>query len=355
MKTKNTSPIDFVITWVDGNDPEWLAEFQKHSPSNKLMNGKDRYQDWDNLHYLFRAFETFTPWVNRIYFVTWGHLPKWLNINHPKLQIVRHEDFLESENLPVFNINAIETNFHKIKGLSEKFVFFNDDCFLLKPISPEAFFKNDLPVNAMISSTMHEGVIAPIVLNDIELINKNFNRHKGEKLTKRGIARKHFWKWFSPKYGLAMLDTLLLMRWKTFTGFRNYHQPQPLLKSTYQEVWDKEPETLKKVSESKFRSNTDVNQYLFRYWQFAKGKFSPDSVKNAFKRRKYVEVRNVQDVVNACEDIKSGKYEMYCLNDSMAKGRFTERDPTKDELEYCMVSVQEALDRVLPNKSSFEI
>ena len=186
------------------------------------------------------------------------------------------------------------------------------------------------------------------------MINKNFNRHKGQKLTKRGIARKHFWKWFNPRYGWSMLDTLLLMRWKTFTGFRNYHQPQPLLKSVYQEVWEKEPEVLQKVARSKFRSNTDVNQYLFRYWQFATGLFSPDSVKNAFKRRKYVEMRCVQDVEKACDDIRSGKFQMYCLNDSMAKGRFTEKDPTQAELDTCKAMVRDALNEVLPERSEFE-
>ena len=355
MTAVNNSSIDFVVTWVDGSDPKWQAEFDQYSPDNRLMNGKDRYRDWDNLQYLFRGFETFTPWVNRIFFVTWGHVPKWLDVNHPKIQIVRHEDFLNPSNLPVFNINAIETNFHRIKGLSEQFVFFNDDCFLLQPLSPSTFFRGGLPVNAMISSIMHEGVIAPIVLNDIELINKNFNRHKGDKLTKRGIARKHFSKWFNPGYGLAMLDTLLLMRWKTFTGFRNYHQPQPLLKSVYQEVWEKEPDALNRVSASKFRSNTDVNQYLFRYWQFASGRFSPDTAKNAFRRRKYVELRTMSDVEKACTDIESDNYQMYCLNDSMAKGRFTERDPTSEEFDRAIKSVKKALDSLLPNKSSFEL
>ncbi|WP_100655813.1 Stealth CR1 domain-containing protein [Alteromonas flava] len=348
-------PIDFVVTWVDGNDPDWLAQRNQYSPDNQQMNGTERFRDWDNLQYLFRAFETFTPWVNKIYFVTWGHLPSWLNTDHPKLKIVRHEDFLDAKNLPVFNINAIETNFHRISGLSEHFVYFNDDTFLLKAFTPEVFFKKGLPVNAMISNIMHEGVIAPIVLNDIELINKNFNRHKGEKLTKRGIALKHFWKWFYPGYGLRLLDTLLLMYWKTFSGFVNYHHAQPFLKSVYGEVWEKEPAVMQQVSASKFRANTDVNQYLFRYWQFASGKFSPDSVKNAFKRRKYVELRSVADVKAACEDIESGKYEMYCLNDSMSKGRFTERDVTPKEFEDCIARVQKALTRVLPHKSEFEL
>ncbi|WP_416305801.1 Stealth CR1 domain-containing protein [Neptunicella sp. SCSIO 80796] len=347
-------PIDIVITWVDGNDPAWLAEKAKYTTPHVIMNGTDRYRDWDNLQYLFRGIEKFMPWVNHIFFVTWGHLPAWLNTHHDKITIVKHEDFLDKQHLPVFNVNPIEINFHKIKGLSEQFIYFNDDCFVLQPLQQTHFFRQGLPVNAAISNIMHEGVIAPIVLNDLELINKNFNRHKGDRLTKRGIIGKNWWKWFYPGYGLKILDTLLLLRWKTFSGFVNYHQPQPYLKQTYQNVWEKEPEALLQTSASRFRAPTDVNQYLFRYWQFVSGQFYPDSVKNAFKRRRYVELRSVGNVENAAKEIESGNYQMYCLNDSMSKGRFTERDVTPQEFEQSKKRIQQALHKLLPNRSKFE-
>lgn len=348
-------PIDFVLTWVDGNDPEWLRARESHIPEHLMMNGKERYRDWDNLQYLFRAFETFTPWVNKIYFVTYGHLPAWLNTSHPKLVIVKHQDFMDETNLPVFNSHPIEINFHRIKGLSERFVYFNDDCFILRALEPEVFFRDGLPVNVAIANVMSDSVIAPIILNNLELINKNFNRHFGQKLTKRQIIFKHFNKWFNWGYGLKMLDTLLLLKWRVFTGFVEYHQAQPMLKSTYLEVWDKEPETLLATSKSKFRSPTDVSQYLFRNWQIVKGQFSPDTYKNAFVRRKYVELRTVADVDRACDDILQGDYQMYCLNDAMSKGRYTQQDVTIEGIEYSKSRICETLERILPNKSAFEI
>lgn len=350
----NNKKIDFVLTWVDDNDPEWRTQRNKYSPENLTMNGNERFRDWDNLQFLFRGFETFTPWVNRIHFVTFGHLPNWLNTQHPKLNVVRHEDFLEPQNLPLFNINPIEINFHRIKGLSERFVYFNDDCFLLEPIGTETFFKQGLPVNAAICNIMHEGVIAPIVLNDIDILNKNFNRHKGLKLNKRQIMTKHFWKWFYPGYGKYLINNILLMYWKTFTGFVNYHQPQPYLKQTYLDVWEKEFEYLNRVSTSKFRSYMDVNQYLFRYWQFAQGNFMPDSAKNAWGRKKHAELRTVADVERAVKEINSGKFQMYCLNDAMSKGRFTENEVTSDDFKYCKSIVQQTLNALLPQKSSYE-
>lgn len=97
------------------------------------------------LRYWFRGVEKFAPWVNKIFFVTYGHMPKWLNIDHPKLVVVKHEDFIPSQYLPTFNSQLIEFNFCYIKDLSERFVYFNDDMFLLNDVSPERFFKDGLP------------------------------------------------------------------------------------------------------------------------------------------------------------------------------------------------------------------
>ena len=96
---KNTQDIDFVITWVDGNDLEWKREKAArlgHTDMDISVNTddrKERYRDWDNLRYWFRGMEKYAPWVRKVHFVTWGHIPQWLNTKHPKLNIVCHEDF----------------------------------------------------------------------------------------------------------------------------------------------------------------------------------------------------------------------------------------------------------------------
>ena len=134
MNRREKEPIDFVITWVDGNDPKWQEEKDKTLIAQGLgvhIDGrKERYRDWDNLQYWFRGVEKYAPWVRKIHFVTWGHMPEWLNVDHPKLHIVKHEDFIPKEFLPTFNSHTIEWNFHRIEGLSEHFLYFNDDMFL---------------------------------------------------------------------------------------------------------------------------------------------------------------------------------------------------------------------------------
>ena len=92
--------IDFVITWVDGSDPAWLREKaayggQEINERTPSVDARDvRYLDHGLLRYWFRGVEKFAPWVRKIHFVTWGHLPAWLDTGHPKLHIVRHEDYI---------------------------------------------------------------------------------------------------------------------------------------------------------------------------------------------------------------------------------------------------------------------
>ena len=134
-------PIDFIITWVDGNDPLWQAEKAKYQ-AVKGDASVNRYREWDTLRYWFRGVEKFAPWVNKVFFVTWGHLPSWLNTEHPKLRIVKHTDYIPSEYLPTFSSRPIDMNFHRIEDLSEHFVYFNDDMFLLRPVQQADFFVN---------------------------------------------------------------------------------------------------------------------------------------------------------------------------------------------------------------------
>ena len=100
--------------------------------------------------YLFRGIDKFMPWVRKIHFVTYGHLPKWLNVENKKLNIVNHKDYMAPSCLPCFNSEALEINIHRISGLAENFIYFNDDQFLLQPLKSTDFFINDLPCDTAV-------------------------------------------------------------------------------------------------------------------------------------------------------------------------------------------------------------
>lgn len=325
--------IDFVIPWVDGGDPEWIK--QKEFYSEKRLSEEDareiRFREWGTLRYWFRGVEQFAPWVNRIHFITWGHLPEWLNTEHPKLHIVNHKDYIPPQYLPTFSSHTIELNMHRIPGLSEQFVYFNDDIFILRPLEPTDFFVEGLPCDICVANaiTPRLGEFSPILLQTMSYINKHFN--------KRADIRKNFWKWFSPKYGALLLRTLCLLPWTYHTGFYNHHLAVPYLKKTLDTVWNEEPEILNRTCMNRFRNDQDVNQYIFRYWRLASGEFVPHKVLGRYE--------NMGDENEKIfQMIKSSSSKMMCINDRECSLNF--------DIEKMKLS--EAFETVFPNKSTFE-
>lgn len=332
MQTK----IDFVLPWVDGNDKEWHAEKSKYVPGYNTDNSIVRYRDWDNLHFIFRGIEKFAPWVNNVFFVTSGHLPKWLNKEHPKLKIVNHKDYIPHEYLPTFSSHAIELNFHRIKDLSEHFICFNDDMFLIKDIKPEDFFKNGKPCDmAIMNSFIPTTEFSHIDFNNIWVINKHFKKRKA-------IAN-NLLKWFNPVYGTMNFLNLLLLSWNGMSRFISCHLPQPYLKKTFQEVWTVEGELLDRTCKNKFRSRDDINHWLFRYWRLMKGEFTPISVP---RLGKMVELSdNKKRNSSIYKSIIKQKYPMICVNDVENKVNF--------ELEK--QRLKNAFEHIFPEKSNYEI
>lgn len=326
--------IDIVLLWVDGNDPVWQAEYARYAPCVEGDKRKVRFRDWDNLRFLFRGIEKYAPWVGKVHFVTCGHVPEWLNLEAHKLHFVKHTDFIPAEYLPTFSSHSIELNLHRIKSLSDQFVYFNDDTFLIDSIPEERFFKNGLPCDIAALNTIQPNAqgIDHIICNDLILINKYFS--------KRDLLLKHLGKWFNNKYIRQWYRTLVLLPWSLHTGFVDPHLPNAYLKSTFERVWELEPEILRKTSETRFRSNTDVNQFLIRYWRLCSGEFSPY---NVWKDSEYVAIQN--DNLDYISDlICNQRKRVICLNDS---------DSTVD-FEKAKHSLISAFNSLLPEKSSFE-
>ncbi|XP_060533597.1 N-acetylglucosamine-1-phosphotransferase subunits alpha/beta isoform X2 [Cylas formicarius] len=114
--------------------------YHKLQDSN-VDSSKKRYEDKNELRFSLRSLEKNAPWVNHIYIVTNGQIPHWLDLNSGKVSIVTHNQiFKDTSNLPTFSSPAIESNLHRIPGLSDKFIYFNDDIFLGLPTYPEDFY-----------------------------------------------------------------------------------------------------------------------------------------------------------------------------------------------------------------------
>ncbi|WP_295860728.1 Stealth CR1 domain-containing protein [uncultured Fibrobacter sp.] len=336
--------IDFVVLWVDGADKKWQeekAKYQYLATGKKVDVSANRYRDWGVMPYWFRAIEKCAPWVRKVHFVTCGQKPEWLNTDCPKLNCVNHSDYIPAENLPVFNSHPIEIGMHKIEGLSDKFVYFNDDTFLLRPVDPSFFFRNGLPVQyAALHPIVPQGqlansIVTHVTANAVTIINRHFDSRKQ--------IRENWKKWFMPnKVGLkTALLNFLYSRHSAFIGFGNAHLPVPMLKSTIEEVWKNEPEILGETRKSRFRAITDVSQYVFRYWGLASGNFYPTSLKKL--GRKF----NLGVDTSVFRAIENRSHNMICLQDD-------EEFASEDVFNQVKARLIKAFETAFPEKSSFE-
>ena len=334
--------IDFVLLWVDGGDSAWRAKKAKYLPNvdpADQENGEQRYRDWGLLRYWFRGVEAFAPWVRKVFFVTDDQWPSWLDKNAPKLVCTRHRDFIPPEFLPTFSCDPIELNLHRIKGLSERFVYFNDDTFVGRPISPSTFFREGLPVDVANMFPHIAQVNRPI---DHNILNENavITRHFGG----RRFMMKHPGKWFLPwrsGCGPAFWHVMFALLGPC-PGFFDPHLPFPFLKSTYEEVWSAEPDLLRSTSLRKFRTLEDVSARLCRKWQYATGRFYPvpRGTTGAYYR---LDANGIDPLCNA---IKTKRHNLFCAND-VAPLPPDVFDSYRDRLAA-------AFETILPTPSSFE-
>ncbi len=335
--------IDFVITWVDGADPAWLAEKQKYQTDIEISSGdanaECRYRsETELLRYWFRAVEKYAPWVNKIHFVTCGQKPDWLNENHPKLSLINHKDYIPTQYLPTFNSNTIELNYHRLEELSDRFVLFNDDMFLTRPILPEFFFKRGLPV--LITDLRYYKNVgfnnwSRIIFNNYCLVNKSFDIKKSIEQNKG--------KWFNVKVlGLkrAIQNFVCYKVNKTLPVGLYGHKALPHLKSTLQEIWDKYPDIMNQSVKHKFRTDDQVNQWLLCAWNQAKGCFYP--VHESKIGKNFSLSPDNTEIV--CEAIRNQQYPQVCINDNIRN----------IDSEHSISKIINAFNSILPEKSTFE-
>lgn len=327
---------DIVVTWVDGNDAAWQAERRKYRPQAQSDDRKERYRDWESLKYWFRGIEKYAGWTKNIFFVTWGHVPAWLNTENPKLHIVKHTDFIPKQYLPTYNSHTIELNLHRIKGLSENFVYFNDDVFVINQVQPEQFFKGGKPCDMLalqpVVANPANPVMSHIYLNNTLVLSKYFN--------KRQNIKKQWRNYFKPGYPLLYFGyNMLELAFPLFSGLYTAHGAAPLCRRTYETLWQKEFDVLDATCRHRFRSQEDVSPYLLREWQKLSGDFA---AKNVCRRFAYFNVSNQNTAL--IRTIVKQKADTLCIND--ANGEI--------DFETAKQQINTAFEQIFPEKSSFE-
>lgn len=233
--------MDVVITYVNGNDPVWKQDYEKYTNVPVMQK---RFRDWGTLKYLLRGIENRMPFVRNVYLVVShpSQVPEW--VDRKNLKIVLHRDIIPEEFLPTFNCNPIEMHLHRIPGLDEEYLYFNDDMFPVGDCKPEDFFRNGRPV---IGYYRHF-----IAGNMYKKICRNSDR----------LARKAL--------GLK----------PSFFFTRPQHICSPMLKSQCEELYSMVEEHVRRTSASRTRTENDLNQYLFLDYMNYKGMVIREKISN---------------------------------------------------------------------------
>ena len=279
------------------------------------------------------------PWVRKIHLVTAGQIPDWLDTSHEKIHLVNHKDiFPNTSDLPTFNACAIEMCLGAISDLAEKFIFFNDDMFVVQPIRLDRFFKNGYPKDFFtLDILLHAGIFSHILHSDMQIVNNEFKN-------KKKYLKENFFKVFNYKYGIKrLLKNFLLLPFPSLPMFEIYHHPQALLKKYVKEVMDRYPEEVKQTRSHHFKNATDLNQYVFRYMHLIRGEFIPYIPKDSL----YIGVNSLDNLKKSIEHLRvSQSIKFVCFNEESGFD-------TNDYGEY-KEQIRDYLESVLPDKSTFE-
>lgn len=146
-------PIDAVITWVDGADPEHAKKLNTYLSTLGGVKPRAanpiRFHHSGELDYCVASLLRFAPWIRTIYIVTDNQTPAVIDRlkgteHEGRVIVIDHRVIFAGfeQYLPTFNSSSILAVLWRIPGLAEKFIFLNDDFALIRPVSPEDFFRD---------------------------------------------------------------------------------------------------------------------------------------------------------------------------------------------------------------------
>lgn len=281
-------PIDVVYTWVDGNDPVWQRSRAHYGDGGYHAESANpaRYISRDELRYSLRALEQNAPWVRHVYLVTAGQRPSWLNERSSRITVIDHTDiFDDPEALPTFNSHAIESRLHHIDGLSEHFLYFNDDMFLGRPVTPQNFFLSNGTTRTFLSPSQLPRWELTLGDRPVDAAGKN-NR-----------------KLILDNFGSSIVQKLR-------------HAPYALRRSVLYEIEHEFSEAHRSTSRSRFRSPTDISipSSLYHYYAYFTGRAVPSDITFAYLDLARAETERRLGILLARRS-----REAFCINDTVSE------------------------------------
>lgn len=309
----NQFSIDFVFPYVDNSDPNWIEQYTNYCASRNMRSNIEdiRYRDYGTLKYLFRGIAKCLPWIRNVYMIVEqeSQVPDWLNRDNVK--VIYHKDIIPDKFLPTYNSGTIEMYLKNIPGLSEYFIYGNDDMFPISLMTKSDFFDEDgLPVLSVqkyqMGNDWHPNTYQSMVLNSNFIAYNDLN--------------------------LVREDNTII-KWN--------HTITPMRKFTWEGLFDRHQERIEK-SCSTFRSPKNTTQELVNSWHYLSGQYNKDYTLKV----NYIGIQDIKNGDNLYEAIKD--YQVVCIND----GNIDQETLPFEETKKIILNTFEEL---FPEKSKYEI
>ena len=234
--------IDLVIPMVFPEDPQWQEQYARYYGSRNNAVRMCRWRSWGTEELLVRCCQRYMPWLRRIYILLAGEgqVQPWMrDCSFFGVTLIFHADFIPKEHLPCFASPCIEMFLDRIPGLSERFIYANDDMFPLSPMEEDDFFRDGLPCQHYFQRAYpgSANVFHRKCMYQQNMVGAPF-----------GIRHR----------------TVLL---------RNGHGFAPILKSSCHEIWRRHGQEILRCLSPLKRTDRSFNHYLYTLYQYFSGQY----------------------------------------------------------------------------------
>lgn len=308
--------IDWVFSWVNGDDPDWQKLFSEWKPGVQSdATDRSRFATRDDLRFALRSLDQFAPWIRKIFVFTNCKPPAWLDEASERIVWVDHSEVIDAEYLPTFSSHAIETWIHRIEGLSEHFVYSNDDFFLTRMTTKSDFFyANGI---ARLRLEKHGMVNGPVTEGDPDYLNGARNAAE--------LLRAEF-----GKYPVRL----------------HTHSPQSMNRAVLREMEERFLAEFQRTRANRFRHYSDVavTGFLYHHYAFLTSRAVPDGGQTLLIQQNHAYEQMFAKLLDSFESGRHSQYLSTCVND----GRGSVDNSDWDEQARTFLS------RYFPVPSQFE-
>ncbi len=267
-----------VCPWVDGDDPQLHADMRRLTSVPDQLNPERTRDLYQLLRYSLRSVSMFAGWIRNVYIITRRpQVPEWLDLSNPRVNVVHHDELHGfAPYLPTFNSTAIESFVHAVPGVSDHFLFLNDDFLFGAPVVPEDF------------------------------------------LTAEGKHRV-----YGTYFGIWLPFRIYRKRWKIFSSVHLEHCPRFVYKPFWEEMLEAHRKALHRTRSSRFRVGSDLRMdRLYRMWMLGPKRKHAKAVKarELLRYHRFHRIDNaLEEQAHVLDALTEMRPKFYCLNDDQGE------------------------------------